>query len=339
MILDENRLEELLTTPSKALVDDVRKIDGDIMILGAGGKMGPSLCILAAKAVREAGVRKRVIAVSRFSSAEAIAALEKHGVEIIRADLQKREELEALPEVENVIYMAGRKFGTEGHEWETWGMNATLSAFVAEKFRRSRIVVFSSANIYSIAPAYLGGMTEEDPVVPNGEYPMSCLARERAFEYAANAYGTKVFIYRLCFAIGLNYGVLCDIAENIRDRKPIRIENACFNYIWQGSANEFAIRALLHADSPAVKMNISGPELVSIRYAAERIGKGLGIEPVFEGEPQNDAYLVNTMKCVETFGYPAYSAGELIEMQIEWFRSNGRTLNKPTHFEARNGKY
>lgn len=338
-MLDQKRLDEMLTTPSERLIEDVGRIEGDIMILGAGGKMGPSLCILAANAVRAAGVRKRVIAVSRFSSQEAVRDLEAAGVEIIRADLQNRAELEALPEIENVIYMAGRKFGTDGHEWETWGMNATLSAFVAEKFRRSRIVVFSSANIYSIAPVRNGGPSEEDPVVPVGEYPMSCLARERAFEYAANTYGTKVFIYRLCFAIGLNYGVLCDIAENVRQGLPVGVENACINYIWQGSANEYAIRALLHADSPAVKMNISGPEVVSVEYAARRMGKGLGVEPLFEGTPQNDAYLVNTMKCTETFGYPAISAGELMDLQVEWLKSNGKTLNKPTHFEARNGKY
>lgn len=338
-MLDQKRLDEMLTTPSARLIEDVGRIEGDIMILGAGGKMGPSLCILAANAVRAAGVRKRVIAVSRFSSQEAVRDLEAAGVEIIRADLQNRAELEALPEIENVIYMAGRKFGTDGHEWETWGMNATLSAFVAEKFRRSRIVVFSSANIYSIAPVRNGGPSEEDPVVPVGEYPMSCLARERAFEYAANTYGTKVFIYRLCFAIGLNYGVLCDIAENVRQGFPVGVENACINYIWQGSANEYAIRALLHADSPAVKMNISGPEVVSVEYAARRMGKGLGVEPLFEGTPQNDAYLVNTMKCTETFGYPAISAGELMDLQVEWLKSNGKTLNKPTHFEARNGKY
>ena len=338
-MLNQKQLDEMLTTPSAKLIEDIGKIEGDIMILGAGGKMGPSLCVLAAKAVKAAGIKKRIIAVSRFSSEEAVQKLESAGVEVIRADLQKREELDALPETENVIYMAGRKFGTEGHEWETWGMNATLSAFVAEKFKKSRIVVFSSANIYSIAPVRNGGPSEEDAVVPMGEYPMSCLARERAFEYAANTYGTKVFIYRLCFAIGLDYGVLCDIAENIRSGKPVQFENACINYIWQGSANEYAIRALLYADSPAVKMNISGPEVISVEYAARRMGKGLGIEPVFEGVPQNDAYLVNTMKCTQTFGYPAISAGELMDLQVEWLKSDGRTLNKPTHFEARNGKY
>ncbi len=338
-MLNEEILQQMLTAPSQKLIEDIKRIEGDIIVLGAGGKMGPSLCVLAAKAVRAAGISKRVIAVSRFSSADSMRELEENGVEIIRADLQNPEELARLPEAPNVIYMAGRKFGTEGHEWETWGMNATLSAFVAEKYRNSRIVAFSSANIYAISPACQGGSCESDPVVPCGEYPMSCLARERAFEYAANKYGTKVFLYRLCFAIALNYGVLCDIATNIQNGTPIQLGNACVNYIWQGSANEYAIRALLYADSPAVKMNISGPEVISVRYAAERIGKGLGIEPVFEGIPQNDAYLVNTMRCTETFGYPAFSAGQLIDMQIDWMKSKCGTLNKPTHFEARNGKY
>lgn len=338
-MLNEEILQQLLTTPSEKLIEDTKRIEGDIVVLGAGGKMGPSLCILAAKAVRAAGISKRVIAVSRFGAPDSTRELEANGVEIIRADLQNTDELARLPEVANVIYMAGRKFGTDGHEWETWGMNATLSAFVAEKFKNSRIVVFSSANIYPISPINQGGSCETDPVIPGGEYPMSCLARERAFEYAANKYGTKVFIYRLCFAIALNYGVLCDIATDIQSGTPIQLGNACVNYIWQGSANEYAIRALLHADSPAVKMNISGPEVISVRYAAERIGKGLGIEPVFEGTPQNDAYLENTMLCMETFGYPAFTAGQLIDMQIDWMKSKCGTLNKPTHFEARNGKY
>ena len=338
-MLNEKSLQQLLTTPSQKLIDDIREIEGDIMVLGAGGKMGPSLCILAARAVRAAGISKRVIAVSRFGAPGSTRELEENGVEVIRADLQDNGALARLPDVPNIIYMAGRKFGTEGHEWETWGMNATLSAFVAERFRNSRIVVFSSANIYAISPAFRGGSCETDPVVPCGEYPMSCLARERAFEYAANKYGTRVFIYRLCFAIALNYGVLCDIATSIQSRQPIQLGNACLNYIWQGSANEYAIRALLHADSPAVKMNISGPEVVSVRYAAERIGRGLGIEPVVEGTEQPDAYLVNTMRCTETFGYPAVSAGQLIDMQIDWMKNNCGTLNKPTHFEARNGKY
>ncbi len=338
-MFNEKTLDELLTTPSAALIEDIAKIKGDIMILGAGGKMGPSLCKLAANAVKAAGIKKNIIAVSRFGDAKAVQTLESAGVSVIKADLLDMDALSALPDVENIIYMPGKKFGTSNNEWETWAMNSTLPAFVANKYRNSRIVVFSSANIYPISPVVNGGCTEEDPVIPCGEYPMSCLARERAFEYVANRFGTKVFIYRLCFAVAMNYGVLCDIGTDILAGRPIRLGNGCVNFIWQGSANEYAIRSLLLADSPVVKMNISGPEVVSVRYIAERLGKELGIEPKFEGTPENDAYLVNTMKCTEAFGYPSLSAGQLIAMQAEWLKSGGEILGKPTHFETRNGKY
>ncbi|MBQ8140974.1 MAG: NAD(P)-dependent oxidoreductase [Clostridia bacterium] len=338
-MLTNEQLNELMTTPSAALIEDMKKIEGDIMILGAGGKMGPTLCELAAKAVKAAGLEKKIYAVSRFSSEEACKYLQNCGVTVIKADLLDMEALKNLPDAENIIYMPGKKFGTDGNEWETWAMNSTLPAFVANKYKNSRIVVFSSANIYPIAPVNRGGCTEQDPVVPLGEYPMSCLARERAFEYVANRYGTKVFIYRLCFAVALNYGVLCDIGTNIMEGKPVQLGNACFNYIWQGSANEYALRSILLADSPVVKMNISGPEVVSVKYVAEKLGCALGIEPIFEGEPENDAYLVNTMECIKAFGYPSISAGELIDMQADWLKNGGKTLGKPTHFEARNGKY
>ena len=247
----EDKLNEMLTTPSAKLVEDVAKIKGDIMVLGAGGKMGPTLCLLAKNAIKKAGIEKRVIAVSRFSDPIALKLLHDNGVETISADLLDHDSLEALPEVENVIYMAGRKFGTDGQEYLTWAMNATLPAFVAYKFRKSNIVVFSSGNIYPIVPLASGGCTEDDRVGPIGEYAMSCLARERAFEYAANQYGTKIFIYRLNFAVDLRYGVLYDVAKKIQDGTPISLSTPCFNFIWQGSANEIAIRGLLHAEAPA----------------------------------------------------------------------------------------
>ena len=217
----EERLNELLTTPSDKLVEDIAKIKGDIMVLGAGGKMGPTLCILAKNAARRAGIEKRVIAVSRFSDPIALELLHSNGIETISCDLLDRDSLEALPEVENIIYMAGRKFGTDGQEYLTWAMNATLPAFVAHKFRNSNIVVFSSGNIYPIVPLSSGGCTEDDKVSPVGEYAMSTLARERAFEYVSNKYGTKVFIYRLNFAVDLRYGVLFACAKKILDGEPI----------------------------------------------------------------------------------------------------------------------
>ena len=335
----EEKLDTLLTTPSDALVEDVKKIKGDIMVLGAGGKMGPTLCILAKNAIEKAGVQKRVIAVSRFTDPIATELLHKNNVETISCDLLNTEQLRALPETENIIYMAGRKFGTDGSEWQTWAMNATLPAFVAEKFQKSNIVVFSSGNIYPIVPLSGGGCSEEDKVGPIGEYTMSCLARERAFEYAANHYGTKIFMYRLNFAVDLRYGVLYDMADRIMKGEPISIATPVLNCIWQGSANEIAIRGLLHAESPAKIMNVTGPETVSIQKAAKMLGKILGKEPIFEGEPGNDAYLNDSAEAMETFGYPAVSIRTLIRWQAEWILDGGRALGKPTHFEERKGSY
>ena len=335
----EEKLNEMLTAPSDKLVADIAKIKGDIMVLGAGGKMGPTLCLLAANAIKKAGIEKKVIAVSRFSDPIALKLLHDNGIVTISADLLDNDALNALPEVENVIYMAGRKFGTDGQEYLTWAMNSTLPAFVANKFKKSNIVVFSSGNIYPIVPLSSGGCTEDDRVSPIGEYAMSCLARERAFEYAAKAYGTKVFIYRLNFAVDLRYGVLYDVAKKIMDGTPISLSTPCFNFIWQGSANEIAIRGLLYAEAPAKKMNVTGPETVSIKYAAKKLGALLGKEPIFENEEGNNAYLNNAGAAMEIFGYPEVSAETLIKWQAEYILDGGRVIDKPTHFEERKGSY
>ena len=335
----EEKLDQLLTTPSDALVEDMKKIKGDIMVLGAGGKMGPTLCLLAKNAIEKAGIEKRVIAVSRFSDPIATELLHKNNVETISCDLLDTEKLRQLPEVENVVYMAGRKFGTDGSEWQTWAMNATLPAFVAEKFQKSNIVVFSSGNIYPIVPIHTAGCLESDKTGPVGEYTMSCLARERAFEYAANHYGTKIFMYRLNYAVDLRYGVLYDMADRIMKGEPISLTTPCLNCIWQGSANEMAIRGLLHASAPAKIMNVTGPETVSIKKAATLLGEFLGKEPIFEGEPSNDAYLSDASEAMEVFGYPAVPIRTLIRWQAEWVLAGGRALGKPTHFEERKGSY
>ena len=336
----EKKLNELLTTPSDKLVHDRAKIDGDIMVLGAGGKMGPTLCILAKKAIEKAGISKRVVAVSRFSDAYALDLLHSNGVETISADLLDPDSLSSLPDVENIIFMAGRKFGTDGGiEYLTWAMNATLPSFVAYRFRKSRFVVFSSGNIYPIVPVAQGGCTENDKVAPSGEYPMSVLARERAFEYASQKYGTRVFNYRLNFAVDLRYGVLYDCARKIMDGTPISLATPCFNFIWQGTANEIAIRGLLYAEAPMRTMNVTGPETVSIRKASLKLGEYLGKEPVFEGDEGDSAFLSDSSLAMETFGYPDVSANTLIRWQAEYILSGSRTLDKPTHFEERKGSY
>ena len=335
----EEKLNELLTTPSDALVGDIKKIKGDIMVLGAGGKMGPTLCVLAKNAAKKAGVDKRIIAVSRGSDKIASQLMLDNGIEVIAMDLLDKEKLYSLPEVKNVIYMAGKKFGTNGNEWQTWSMNSTLPAFVADKFRNSNIIVFSTGNLYPIVPVSHGACKEEQQPMPNGEYGMSCLARERAFEYASHAFGTNVFIYRLGFAVDLRYGVLYDIADKILKGEKISLSTPCFNFIWQGTANEIAIRALLHAQAPANVMNVTGPEIVSIKKVAMELGEHLGKQPLFEGEEGTDAYLLDSSRAVETFGYPSVSPKTLIRWQAEYILDGGRTLDKPTHFEERKGSY
>lgn len=335
----EEILDQKLTTPSLNLIKDMKRVEGDIMILGAGGKMGPTLCLLAKKAIEEAGGRQRVIAVSRFTDPIAMRLLNENGVETISSDLMEIGAFDSLPDVKNVIYMAGRKFGTNGQEALTWAMNAWLPTLVAERYKNSNIVVFSSGNIYPMMPVYSGGATEEIPVIPIGEYAMSCLARERIFEYGSQKYNTPMFIYRLNYAVDLRYGVLYDIASHIMAGEPISVSTPCFNCIWQGDANEIAIRSLLHTGNPAVKMNITGPETVSIRYAAEELGKLLGKNVVFEGEESEKAILSNASQAIKTFGYPSVSLKTMIQWQAEWILLGGRALNKPTHFEERKGKY
>ena len=335
---NEAKLDALLTEPSAALVADMRRMEGDILVLGAGGKMGPSLCLLARKAADRAGVTKRIIAVSRFSDAQARAALDSQGIETIACDLQDNAQLAALPDAENILYMAGRKFGTHGSEWRTWGMNATLPVFVADRFRGARMVVFSSGNIYPLAPLH-APCTEEQPPQPIGEYATSCLARERAFEYASHVYGTRVLQFRLSFAVDLRYGVLHDIASAVLHERPISLRTPMVNCIWQGSANEYALRALLLAESPAKILNITGPEVASVRATALRFGALFGKTPIFTGEEQQSGYLADPSQAMALLGYPSVSLHTLVQWQAAWLQADGRTLDKPTHFEERGGVY
>lgn len=335
---NEDSLNQKLTSPSQRLIEDMAKISGDIIILGAGGKMGPTLAILAKNAIKAAKGNNKVIAVSRFTDPIVTNLMKEHDIETISVDLLKPGAFEKLPDAANVIYMAGRKFGTDGQEAQTWAMNTWLPTLVAEKYKHSKIVVFSSGNIYPMMPVNSGASENVNPS-PVGEYAMSCLGRERMFEYASKEYGTEVFMYRLNYAVDLRYGVLHDIAVNIMEEKPVSLTATAFNCIWQGDANEMALRGLLHTGCPPVKMNITGPETVSVRYAAMELGKWLGKEPIWEGEETSFALLNNSALAMETFGYPTVSLKTLIKWQAEWILAGGRTLGKPTHFEEREGKY
>ena len=293
----EETLNQMLTQPSQGLIADIARIEGDIMVLGAGGKMGPDICVLAKRAAQMAGLDKKVYAVSRFSDPDAAARLKQEGVEVIAADLMAEGALETLPDCENIIFMAGKKFGTDGNEYQTWGANAWLPCLVARRYQKSRIAVFSSGNIYPKMPTCSGGAKEDTPPAPVGEYAMSCLARERAFEYAAKALGARVAIMRLNYAIDLRYGVLHDIAQTILSGRAVDLSAMpSFNCIWQKDANEAAVRLLLQAETDAPVMNVTGPETAGVRKTALQLAALLGKEVEFIGEEAPTAYLNNAGK-------------------------------------------
>lgn len=339
MMRTVQELEERLASPSAALIEELSRLDGDIMLLGVGGKMGPSLARLAVNAIHQAGLDKKVIGVSRFSDKELRRELEEAGVDIISADLSDDKALQALPETQNILYMAGNKFGTTGNEHFTWMMNAYLPGRVAERFRNSRMVVFSTGNVYPFTPVSQGGATERTSPNANGEYGQSCLGRERIFEHFSHKNGTPMFIYRLNYAIDLRYGVLLELARSVRKGLPIDITMGHANVIWQGDANEIALRALLRCSSPPNVMNITGPETLSLRWAANEFGRKLGMEPIFTGEEASTALLSNAAKAAATFGYPRVSLAEMIDWIGDWVGQGGETWNKPTHFQEREGKY
>jgi nucleoside-diphosphate-sugar epimerase len=328
-----------LLSPSDELAADVMKLDGDILILGAGGKMGPALARLAKQAINKAGGNKRVIAVSRFSESGLQQSLNGEGIETISADMLEDAELGALPACRNILYLAGTKFGTIGNEPYTWAMNSYLPGRVAEKYRDSRIVVFSTGNVYPMTPVVMGGAPESLPPEPLGEYAQSCLGRERLFQYCSAKYNTPILIYRLNYANDVTYGVLLEIARSVRAGKPVDLKMGNVNVVWQGYANEVAIRALHHCDTPAKILNVTGPETLSVRWIAKEFGALFGQEPLFANAEEPTALLSNASECIHLFGYPEVSPKVMIRLLAEWLVAGGKTINKETHFQERGGKY
>jgi nucleoside-diphosphate-sugar epimerase len=333
------QLEKKLAEPSAALIEDIAKLDGDIIILGVGGKVGPGLARQAKEAINQAGVDKRVIGVARFTNQDLAKQLQRDGIETIAADLTDDRQLSGLPDVENAIYMAGSKFGTTGNEHFTWMMNAYLPGRVAERFRHSRIVAFSTLLVYPLAPVKLGGSTENHNPEPIGEYAQSCLGRERIFEHLSRKYGTPVVLFRLGYAIETRYGVLLEIAQAVKSHEPIDLRMGHTSVIWQGDASEMALRSLNVCDSPPRVMNIAGPELVSIRWLAERFGERLGTTPVFSNEESETSFVINALQSHEFFGYPKVSLPEMIDWVAQWVEAGAETINKPTRFQEREGYF
>ncbi|MFS8514633.1 MAG: NAD(P)-dependent oxidoreductase [Planifilum fulgidum] len=332
-------LERILTEPSDRLVRDVSRLDGDLIILGVGGKMGPGLAKLAKKAFERAGLKHRVIGVSRFSDQGVREELERSGVETISADLLEEDQLQALPDAKYVIHMVGRKFGTKGKEHLTWALNAYLPGRVALKYRNARIVSFSTGNVYPLVKLAQGGATEEDPPRPAGEYAQSCLGRERVFEYFSRKYGIPMLHFRLNYAIDMRYGVLLEIARAVRERQPIDLRMGQVNVIWQGDASEMAIRSLLHCQSPPKILNVTGPESIPVRWLAREFGRRFNVEPIFEYEEADSALLSNASEAHQLFGYPRVSLRQMIEWTVKWLEAGGVTYDKPTHFQEREGEF
>ena len=333
------QLEELLSVPSAELIEMMKRLDGDIVILGIAGKMGVTMGRLAVNAIRAAGVAKKVIGVARFSHPADREKLESWGIETIACDLLDQNAVKQLPQVKNVIFMAGRKFGTEGSEAQTWAMNVLAPAYAADHFRASRIVAFSTGCVYPLVGVGSCGCTEEVVPSPVGEYSQSCLGRERIFQYYSAKNNTPLLLFRLNYSVDLRYGVLHDIARNIWEGKPVDNTVGYFNVIWQGDANSAALRSLELAATPAAILNVTGPETASVEKTALLLGRLMDREVTFKGTPGDRCYLNDSAKMCRCFGYPSVSLDQMIRWQADWIVNGGESIGKPTHFEVNNGKF
>ena len=338
-IRDVDHLEQLLSDPTQAAIDVMTRLPGDLLVLGVNGKMGPTLARMAVRASQATGRTRRVIGVSRFSSREARAALERHGVETIASDLLDEKALAALPDAPLVVYMAGRKFGSTGSESSTWAMNTWLAGLVCRRFPASRIAAFSTGNVYGLAPVGAGGSRETDTPAPVGEYAMSCLGRERLFEHFSREQGTKVAIIRLNYAVEMRYGVLVDLATRVLARQPIDVRMGYCNVIWQGDANAIALASLGVADSPPAVFNVAGLEQLRVRDLCLELGRRLGVEVTFTGEEASDAILSDGSRAITQFGGPRVAVPHLLDWTADWVKRGGESLGKPTHFESREGAF
>lgn len=332
-------LDEALSRPTPGVLETLRGLDGDVIVLGAGGKMGPTLARMVGRARDELRDSRRVIAVSRFSTVGIADELQRCGILTLNCDLTDREAVRRLPDAPNIIFMAGQKFGTSGRPELTWVMNSLVPAIVAERFAASRIVAFSTGCVYPLAPADGTGSREEDPLDPPGEYANSCVGRERVLTHFSKTLGTSVLLLRLNYAIDLRYGVLLDVAEKVARGEPVDVTMRHVNVIWQGDANARAIQCLAHTATPPAVLNVTGRERISIHWLAERFGELLGRRPTIIGTEAASAWLSDASRSFDLFGPVTVTLDEMIEATARWVSRGGVTLGKPTHFEVRDGKF
>lgn len=332
-------LDDLLSQPSPGVIETLGQLDGDILILGVGGKMGPTLARMAARASQESGKKRRVIGAARFSNKKMPGWLKQHGVEPLTCDLLDSRQVESLPDAANVVVMTALKFGSSGKAGETWAVNCWMPANFCQRFAGSRIAAFSTGNVYPLIPISQGGSIESDPLAPVGEYAASCVGRERMYEYFSRIAGTKVSILRLNYACELRYGVLVDLARQIFAGEPVDLTMGAVNVIWQGDANAMTLQSLAHAASPPFVVNIAGPEMISVRRVCQQLGELLGRQPVFAGREGEEALLSNGQLGHRLFGYPTVPIEQVCRWITAWIKGGGELLDKPTKFQVRDGKF
>ena len=341
-----DQLEDRLSQPTPGLLDDLRKLPGDLLILGVGGKIGPSLARMARRALDQLGRKQdRVIGVDKVigmppsGGYDLTAELKKTGIVPVACDLLDRQALAKLPDAPNIIFLAGMKFGTAAGPELTWAMNTLVPAHAAERYPKSRFVVFSTGCVYPFVPVTSGGSVEEDPAGPPGDYANSCVGRERIFTFFSKKNQTPVTIFRLNYAIDLRYGLLCDLAQKILTGETVDVTMGHVNLLWQRDVNARALQCLAHAASPPFILNVTGPETLTVRSLAERLGKLLGTPAKITGKEADTAWVSNAAKSVKLFGPPTAGIEQLLVWVAEWAKHGGSTLGKPTHFETRDGKF
>jgi dTDP-4-dehydrorhamnose reductase len=333
------QLDDLLSEPTPQLIETFRELPGDLIVLGVGGKMGPSLARMAARASSEAGLKRRIIGVARFTNPDLPAWLGKHGIEPLTADLLDPQQIDRLPDAANVVVMTALKFGASGRPGDTWAVNCWLPANVVRRYGDSRIMAFSTGNVYPLTPITSGGSKETDPLAPVGEYAASCVGRERLYDYFSRTSGTRLSVIRLNYACELRYGVLVDLARQIMAGESIDVTMGTVNVLWQGDANAMALASLARASSPPFILNVAGPETLSVRRTCERLGELLGKPPVFTGSEGSDALLSNGQLGHRLFGYPRVSIDQLLRWITDWLKRGGQLLDKPTKFQVRDGAF
>ena len=335
----ESVLDELLSRPSNALIDELKMFDGDFIVLGAAGKMGPTLTWMLKRALQSAKSSSRVFAVSRFTSSGSREWMESKGISTIAADLLNRTEVERLPDCPHVIYMAGMKFGATRQPSLTWAMNTYVPALVAEKYAGSRVVALSTGTVYSLVSVQSGGSRESEMPVPVGEYAQSCLGRERIFDHFSRQDHTRIALIRLNYAVEMRYGVLVDIGLKVLHEQPVDLTMGYLNLIWQGDANDMILRCLNLCESPANPVNITGPDILSVRDLAREFARRFDKKPRLTGKEAPTALLNNASYALQRFGEPRVDLAQLLDWTSDWLQSGKPLLDKPTHFETRDGNF